>query len=296
MSDAQPAVSVDSPLPGRRWPNVLLSLLVFGFGVYRAGRPRRFLGWLLICHAVSCATAAAFALQVVPMGILIPAMVLNIGLLLAMLRESFQPSQPIGRKGWLLFAVLLALHASLPPPASLITGTFHIPTSSMSPALRPGDRVALSRLAYRFSPVRRGDIIVFTTEGICDRWGKPFPSGYRVCRAVAFGGETVRVEDGALLINDQRMAEAEGIPPVRYMHMGGEEALLGTPSESYTVPDDAIFVLGDNSPNSSDSRSWGPVPAGNVCGRITKICWPLGRAGGFSRATSHGRPVPNPRR
>ncbi len=54
---------------------------------------------------------------------------------------------------------------------------------------------------------------------------------------------------------------------------------LATPDDEFRVPDNSYFVLGDNSYNSYDSRYWGCVPAANVYGRVSRVYFPLSRAG-----------------
>ena len=66
--------------------------------------------------------------------------------------------------------------------------------------------------------------------------------------------------------------------------VAGVRSLLG--QESYVVPANAYFVIGDNWWHSCDSRDHGAVPLPNIIGKVTRIYWPLGRAGALAGITS----------
>lgn len=153
---------------------------------------------------------------------------------------------------------------------------FKIPSGSMIPTLLVGDRLMVNKLRYGAKvpytgkrlpgtgKLRRGDIIVFV-----------FPDDPKrdfIKRFVAFGGETVEIRGGDLYI-DGRREEAPDIKNIFYYNRGdfGEE---GVPVR---VPEGNLFVLGDNSASSHDSRFWGFVPEKNLIGKAEFIYWPLNR-------------------
>jgi len=141
---------------------------------------------------------------------------------------------------------------------------FYIPSESMDPTLRVGDRVLVNKLSYRTGDVDRGDIVVFA------RPGGPGPDGIAdlIKRVVALPGETVEGRDGAVYVDDERLAED-------YLQPG----VTTTPFPEYTVPEDHVFVMGDNRGASDDSRRFKGVPFDDVVGRAFVIIWPLSELG-----------------
>ncbi|MFQ6098713.1 MAG: signal peptidase I, partial [Armatimonadota bacterium] len=127
--------------------------------------------------------------------------------------------------------------------------------------LQPGDRYLLKKSAYHRRIPRRGDVIVFRD---------PRDSSLLIKRVVALPGEDVFVFQGQLYkyVNGRWIAQeyAEASP------------LLEMP-QRLTVPDDAVYVLGDNRAMSEDSRDFGPVPLDRIIGQAVYIIWPLDRVG-----------------
>jgi signal peptidase I len=173
---------------------------------------------------------------------------------------------------------------------------FRIPTSSMEHTLhcaRPGagceaatsDRVLVNRLAYDFGSPQRGQIVVFTAPqkaNLC----KPGDGGTTfVKRLIGLPGETVREDDrGFIWI---RRAGATTWTKLAEPYLPARTRLADTADfgHSWRVPNGKYFMLGDNRPNSCDSRTWGSVPRSSLIGPVIFTYWPPGRlayhAGGW---------------
>jgi signal peptidase I len=133
---------------------------------------------------------------------------------------------------------------------------FFIPSESMIPALKVGDRVLVNKVAYKAADPERGDIVVFrappaaATPEIRDL----------VKRLVALPGETIEGRDGAIYIDGQRLDEPYLPADVQSRTFAPE-----------TVPPDSYFMLGDNRQYSKDSTFFGPIPRADLIGPATKL-------------------------
>ncbi|MER5219105.1 MULTISPECIES: signal peptidase I [Streptomyces] len=163
---------------------------------------------------------------------------------------------------------------------------FQIPSGSMEPGLRIGDRVLVNKLAYRFgAEPNRGDVVVFDGTG-------HFGSADYIKRVVGVGGDRVVCCDrqGRIEVNGRSVDEST------FLYPGNK------PSEvpfDVVVPDGTLFVLGDHRGDSSDSRDHlgspggGMVPVGDVIGRADWIAWPTDHWTRLDPADVYAR-VPDP--
>jgi signal peptidase I len=163
---------------------------------------------------------------------------------------------------------------------ALLAQAFYIPSASMEPQLREGDRVVVSRLAYRLHDPRRGDIVVFPSpaappddrgvlEGLVDDLlesvGVRHPGDdVLIKRVIGLPGETIEGRDGVVWIDGRRLTEP-------YL-----SDALTSDFGPLDVPAGHVFVLGDNRTNSHDSRfpDIGPIPQDTIIGRATHRIWP----------------------
>jgi signal peptidase I len=148
---------------------------------------------------------------------------------------------------------------------------FYIPSASMEPTLEKGDRVLVNKLSYDLHDIGRGDVVVFELPP--DKVG---PDGIKdlIKRVVGLPGEVIETRDGIVYIDGDRLEES-------YLPEG---TLTDTPPiERQTVPEDHIFVMGDNRDNSADSRQpdRGPIPIDDVIGRAFIQVWPPTDVGGL---------------
>jgi len=162
----------------------------------------------------------------------------------------------------LLIAAVLALIIR-----TFIVTPFKIPTGSMQPTLKPGDKIFVNRFIYRFHKPERGDVVVF-------RYPED-PKRDFIKRLVASGGETIEVADGKVEINGETIESPEIFQKIYYENRGA----YGAPDAQITIPYDCYFVLGDNSKSSRDSRYWGFVPRKLLLGKAFVIWWPPWRLG-----------------
>lgn len=181
---------------------------------------------------------------------------------------------------------------------------FFIPSVSMVPTLRRGDRVLVEKVGYRFSDPSPGDVVVFERTGTGPAADLPWyddarnfvrelvglPSGGTtdyIKRIVAVGGDVIRYsgKPRALVVNGREVSEgyvrgvdrfSPTITPERCksMEMKPEEG-------GCRVPAGTVFVMGDNRGDSQDSRFIGPVERDKIVGRAFVIIWPPGNLSGL---------------
>lgn len=158
--------------------------------------------------------------------------------------------------------------------------TFWIPSGSMEPTLMGAsrrDRVIVNRLSYKLHDVNRGDIIVFKVppgEPTMEVDGQSVED--LIKRVVGLPGETVSLRDGEVYIDGELLDEP-------YLPEGvATEAICGGEAE-WVVPDDAVFVMGDNRPMSQDARCWTShsVEESDIVGRAFVRIWPLTELSGL---------------
>ncbi len=172
-----------------------------------------------------------------------------------------------GPAEWLLVvfgAVLLAMLLR-----AFVFTAFFIPSQSMETTLLVDDRVLVNRLSYRFGQVDRGDIVVFerletdTANNATDDLIK---------RVIGLPGETIKGEDNRIKIYNPT---TEVFDPLVEPYLS-ETARIGD-FGPIDIPDDSVFVMGDNRANSADSRVFGPVPEDRIIGRAFLLFWPISR-------------------
>lgn len=138
--------------------------------------------------------------------------------------------------------------------------------ASMEPNLKTGDRLITSKISYKFEPMKRGDIVVIHSP-------KNYDIQY-IKRIIGLPGDKILLIDGAVYVNEIRLEET--YLSVETHAWDGWKIQEG---EIFTVPQDHIFVMGDNRPNSSDSREFGPVRMDSVVGKAIYRYFPLPKLG-----------------
>ncbi|CAJ2667710.1 unnamed protein product [Trifolium pratense] len=133
----------------------------------------------------------------------------------------------------------------------------YIPSSSMYPTLRVGDRIIVEKASYYIWNPAIHDIVTFRdpTQHCEDNTNVIF-----IKRVVAKEGDTVEVHHGGLYVNGVAQEEDFVVEPPTYT------------TELTYVPQGHVYVLGDNRNNSYDSHVWGPLPMKNIVGRYAMRC------------------------
>lgn len=141
---------------------------------------------------------------------------------------------------------------------------FIVSGASMEPTFDTGQYLIVDELTYHFEAPQRGDVIIF-------RYPKD-PSQFFIKRIIGLPGEVVRIQSGSVYVTktDGQTIELSE-PYVKNIGNG--------PDETTTLSDGQYFVMGDNRPESSDSRIWGTVPAQNIIGRAVLRLLPLNDIG-----------------
>jgi signal peptidase I len=168
--------------------------------------------------------------------------------------------RPWARIGHEIAATIQTLFSAAVYATLIVTFGFQVARVdglSMEPTLEDRDRLIVSKLVYELGDPRPGDIVML--------YYPPNPEKMFVKRVIAKEGDTVQIIDGRIYINDQAVAD-DYLPEEWRSHDDfGPEVV----QEGY------YFVMGDNRNNSSDSRTWGPVPKKYIVGKVKFRWWPL---------------------
>ena len=154
---------------------------------------------------------------------------------------------------------------------AFLVQAFYIPSESMVPTLKIGDRVLVNKLSYDLHDVNRGDLVVFerppgeTDESVKDQ----------IKRVVGLPGDQIVIKDNSVYINGTQLDEGY-LPEGTLTQQGRLTCADATPC---VVPDDSIWVMGDNREHSYDSRYFGPIEQDTIVGRAFLRIWPLGSIG-----------------
>ena len=165
---------------------------------------------------------------------------------------------------WILETVVLVGLAFLLAQGikTFIVQPYIVPTGSMIPTIEIGDRLLAEKISYRFREPEVGEIVVFAD-----------PTGQHpalIKRVIATEGQTVDIRDGAVWVDGKLLAEP-------YVH--GKVTDPGTVAMPVKVPEGSVWLMGDNRPNSGDSRFLGPQPLTAIKGRAVVTYWPPSRVG-----------------
>jgi signal peptidase I len=122
---------------------------------------------------------------------------------------------------------------------------------AMAPTVAAGSRVLVNKLAYRFGRPRRGDVVML--------YYPLNPEQTFIKRVIGEEGDSIRIRDGRVFLNDTELKEDAYVPADARSHDDWGPAV---------VPEGYYFVMGDHRNNSSDSRHWGFVPARYIVGKV----------------------------
>ncbi len=203
----------------------------------------------------------------------------------------------------MLILLILAVRSSVISP-------YHVPTASMEPTIKVGDRLLALKLAYNFKvpftdwvlaewgTPKRGDIIVFKNPRD--------PDIDYVKRVVGIAGDRIQLKEDVVYINGEKqprtphdfdrsiledIADNKNVKELYRESLSGVDhwVMQNTPAErrfsnsnwppdeeAYVVPADSVFVMGDNRDNSQDSRVWHEVPLNYIRGKALFVLWSAG--------------------
>jgi signal peptidase I len=129
---------------------------------------------------------------------------------------------------------------------------------SMQPNLYPNQQLIIDKLSYRFHTPKRGDIVVINVRS------SEIPY---IKRVIGLPGEVLEVRDNRVYIDGKVLSE-DYIAEITQGDFG-----------SVTIPDNHVFVMGDNRSSSRDSRTVGTIPIDDIIAKAWFRIWPLGDIG-----------------
>jgi signal peptidase I len=165
---------------------------------------------------------------------------------------------------WAVVIVVALLVAFL--VRTFVLAHFVVDGTSMFSTLHDDDRVFVNKLSYRLHDPNRGDVVVLHQSA--GRSDQELVERDLIKRVIALPGETIEVRSCRVLIDGQTLEEPYLDPNVVTPgNCGGDLAPL-------TIPEDHVFVMGDNRGGSQDSRNLGPIEEDDLVGRAFVVFWP----------------------
>lgn len=169
-----------------------------------------------------------------------------------------------------LFTLALLIILVVIPIRVFVISPFVVDGESMHPTFENLNYLIVDEFLYRFSAPERGDVVVFRYPDN--------PSIFYIKRIIGLPGETVSINHGAVTITTVIGQNITLDEP----YIVNEDA---TYTKNVSLNPEEYFVMGDNRPNSSDSRVWGPLLKKNIIGRVDLRLLPISNIGFFPGAT-----------
>ncbi len=288
--DAQPAVSKDYR---KAWLAAFLSSLFPGIGQFYNGQILKGAGFV-----------AAMIALVITEDTFTPLIIAGLFVYIYGIKDAYDSAETMNGSGnrffhqnrtIVLFMMVMFALQSIPFSKIIkenVVEAFKIASGSMIPTMTLGDSLLLGKLRSFTSPLKRGDVVVF-----------PYPVNPEknfVKRVIGLGGDRVQFINGELYVNEQLVSSrligersGEGIrisgqfgPAIEFEEQIGDakyhvQYLRDKTARNeghWLIPEDSVFVLGDNRDSSQDSRIWGPVKKDGIKGKAMKIYWSWDRA------------------
>ena len=177
-----------------------------------------------------------------------------------------------------LFMLALLIVVVVIPIRVFVVSPFIVDGDSMHPTFENLDYLVVDELVYYFSVPARGDVVVFRYPN--DR------SIFYIKRIIGLPGDTVSIDHGVVTI-----MTADGIKnALNEPYIVNEDA---TYTKDVTLNQGEYFVMGDNRPNSSDSRVWVTLPRKDIIGRVDLRLLPVAHASFFPGEATYTNSAPS---
>lgn len=171
-----------------------------------------------------------------------------------------------------LFMLAFLIVVVVIPIRVFVISPFIVDGESMHPTFENLDYLIVDELIYTLKTPARGEVIVFRYPDN--------PSIFYIKRIIGLPGETVSINRGSVTITTDAGQNTTLAEP----YIVNEDA---TYTNHVSLAAGEYFVMGDNRPNSSDSRIWGPLPEKDIIGRVDLRLLPIQKIGFFPGATTY---------
>jgi signal peptidase I len=163
----------------------------------------------------------------------------------------------------------------------------YIPSGSMQPTMLINDRFIAEKVSYRFRSPQFREIVIFSAPEALQKMANYGSDQVLIKRIIGLPGDRISVHGGKVSVNGQVLTESYIAEAPSYdcpgtMPKDTDFCRMGVTGESFEVPSESYFVMGDNRNNSADSHVWGFLPRQNVIGRAWLRFFPFDRFGGLS--------------
>lgn len=157
---------------------------------------------------------------------------------------------------------------------SLLLQQFYISGPSMEATMFQDNRVLVNKLSYRLHDIHRGDVVVFDRVTVD---GEVVQHDDLIKRVIGLSGETISIKDCQVFIDGKLLAEPY-LNDYDLAQSSVDDRCRVPVMDETLIPEDHLFVMGDNRPQSFDSRMFGSIEQNLVVGRAFVIIWPFGEA------------------
>lgn len=138
--------------------------------------------------------------------------------------------------------------------------------TSMEPTFESGDYIITSKITYKFKRIERGDVIVFKSP--------KNPNIEYIKRIIGLPGDKIEIRNNEVYVNDSILPETYISAKTKVWDIGFIKE-----GQPIIVPQNYVFVMGDNRPRSSDSREFGPIPIDSIVRVVIYRYFPPTKAG-----------------